>query len=237
MILEAYNNTDKPIIYRTVDANNNIIDKEVDFKTFKKVKKDFDCFFCGNHFSEGIDLKEAISDRFTDYTLVKCPSSKYVCESCSLGLSLIRYSYIIDSKIKIIRQKDFADMIFKQNEIPFIACITRTFKKHLFYKAIVNYDLNNFYINLENETILCNKQVLKTDLSFISCLQSLGVNKKSIENGFINNDVIGLLGYKIYEYLENALNRRDFQIALYTAQNKNIEKEKAICLLKAICQI
>ncbi|PCG20839.1 hypothetical protein [Brachyspira sp. G79] len=237
MILNAYNNTEKPIIYKTVDSDNNVIDKKLDFKILKKIIKDFDCFFCGQHFNEGIELKEAISDRFTDYTLVKCPSSNYICESCSLGLSLIRYNYIIDSKIKLIRQKDFADMILKQNETPFIACISTSFKKHLFYKTIINYDLNNFYIQLENETILCNRKQLINDLGFISLLQSLNVSKKNIENGIINNDVVYLLGDSVYNYLEKALKRRDFQIALYTAQNKNIEKEKAICLLKAICKI
>lgn len=237
MILEAYNNTEKPIIYRTVDGDNNIIDKEVEFKKYKKRIAKFNCFFCGGYFDEGIELKEAISDRFTDYNIVKCANSNYICESCSLGLSLIRYSYIIDSKIKLIRQKDFADMILKQNEVPFIACISTSFKKHLFYKTIINYDLDNFYIQLENETILCNRQQLKNDLDFISLLQSLNVSKKNIETGIINNDVVCLLGYDVYSYLETALQRRSFQIALYISQKKELEKEDAICQLKAICKI
>ncbi len=238
MILEAYNNTAKPISYATVDANGNDIIKEVEFKTFKKTIKKFDCFFCGKSFNEGIEIKEAISDRFTDYAFVSAPDSQYCCEGCSLGLSLIRFSYIIDSKIRLIRQKKFGEALLKQKEKPFLVCISTSFKKHLFYKATVNYDLNNFYVNLENETILCNKEILKNDIDYISSLLNLGASLKSIYNSYIQNDIVNACGIKIYDYLEEALNRRNFQVALYLAQrNEEIKKEEAIECLKTICKI
>lgn len=238
MILEAYNNTIKPISYATVDANGNDIIKEIEFKTYKKIIKKFDCFFCGNHFDEGIFIKDAISDRFTDYSFVKSPNSQYCCEGCALGLNLIRFSYIIDSKIRLIRQKKFAEALLNQNEVPFFACISTSFKKHLFYKAHINYDLFNFYVNLENETILCNKAILKNDINYISNLLNLGCSLKSLYNCYIQSDVISAVGVKIYDYLAEALNRRDFQVALYLAQrDEKIKKEEAIECLKTICKI
>lgn len=238
MILEAYNNTSKPILYKTVDADNNEIVKEVEFKTFKKIIKKYDCFFCGKHYDEGISIKDAISDRFTEYNLVRKADSQYCCEGCSLALSLIRFNYIIDSKIRLIRQKQFAEELLNQKEVPFFACISTSFKKHLFYKAIINYDLYNFYVNLENETILCNKDILKNDLNYISNLLALGCSIKSLSNCYISSDIVNTLSTKIYDYLQDAINRRSFQVALYLAQRKeNIEKEEAIECLKKICKI
>lgn len=238
MILEAYNNTSKPIFYATVDANGNDIVKEVEFKTFKKIIKKFDCFFCGKHFDEGIFIKDAISDRFTDFAFVSSANSQYCCEGCSLALSLIRYNYIIDSKIKLIRQKKYAEAILNQDETPFLACISTSFKKHLFYKATINYETENFFINLENETILCNKNILKNDLDYISNLLALGCSIKSLQNCYISTEILKIFSDKIYNYLKEAINRRSFQIALYLAQrNENIEKEEAIECLKTICKI
>lgn len=240
MILEAYNNTAKPIIYRTVDSDNNDIEKEIEFKTFPSEKKDFECFFCGHNFkeTEAVNIKDAISDRFTEYNLVACPDSQYCCVGCSLGLSLIRFSYIIDSKIRLIRQKKYAKAILKQTQTPFIACISTSFKKHLFYKATVNYETEKIYINLENETILCDKKILKNDLDYISNLLNLGQSIKSLYHSYIKSEIVNMLGVKIYDYLQEALNRRSFQVALYLAQrDEKIKKEEAIECLKAICKI
>lgn len=47
-----------------------------------------------------------------------------------------------------------------------------------------------------------------------------------------------MLGVRIYDYLQEALNRRSFQVALYLAQrDEKINKEEAIECLKAICKI
>ena len=237
MILKAYNNTPKPIIYNTVDGDGVNIQKEVVFNTYKKQIRKFNCFFCGNSFDECIAVKDVISAKFTDYSFTANPSSDYCCEGCALASNLIKFNYIIDSKIKLIRYKNYADELLKQKEVPFIACISTSFKKHLFYKAKINYDIDSFYVQLENETILCNKQILTNDLSYISNLMILKQSAKSLSMSHINNNIVNIFGIRIYDYLEEALRRRSFQIALYLAQKKEITEEEAICSLKVLCGI
>lgn len=115
------------------------------------------CKMCGLHTDTGHKAKAYIKDaRFTNFDLLKNVESDIICADCAACLSedKIRRSCFIadDEKIVFLKKNELEEYLFDMSKIkiPFVFCVTQSFKKHLSYKATVNYDTKKFVITHEN---------------------------------------------------------------------------------------
>jgi len=120
------------------------------------------CALCGEEIDEGFKISEAVSENFTDYVYFRVLDSDYVCKYCYNSLKepkFRRYSFVMNkSEVIYLKRNEIADYLFdKSLNPPFIFCITESMKKHMVFKAMVNYDETLFFIQKEDYTILFDR--------------------------------------------------------------------------------
>lgn len=219
---------EKTIPYKTRDSNGNDIIKQVKIKQFTSHDVSFVCPCCHKPSNTGVKLKDVASSKFTDWAYV----GEYICESCTDLFSLYFYSYIVeDGKISIINVREIRDNILRQHKTPFKFIITKTGKKHLFYRCPENLSDESFAIQLENETIYTNHRRMQYLFDFVENLMSLGQSKQQMELGNINYDILSAdYGERVFKTLREELSKsREIQIPLFCGQKRDISKEDAIC--------
>lgn len=128
------------------------------------------CAFTGQPIKQGIRKKDAISNVFTDHAYLKYPSDyisidaylciKEVIETEKGANALRNYSFFVseDGLELLPRDKILTRMLmnrtdkrkqFGDNSFPFVFCVTQGGKKHLTYKATVNYNNERYIITTD----------------------------------------------------------------------------------------
>lgn len=222
------------LLYNTRDGKGNDIVKPVELKEAALEPYDGTCGLCGKAITQGARIKNLVSANFTDWPYV---SGDYVCESCIKLLSLYFYSYIVSGEdILLFNVREMAEEIQKPQKPPFKIIISKSQKKHLFYKAAWNDNPEKFTVNLEEEQISTSLDEQRTLFAFVSALITLGESKQNLSSGSISLGLYAKTGYnlgrKIYEYLTSKLCRRDIQIPLFIAQKMERTDEECITILK-----
>lgn len=219
------------IPYRTRDGDGNNIVKEVAIKQFEQHEVDFDCPVCKKHAAFGVRVKDIVSSNFTDWAYV----GEYVCPSCADLFSLYFYSYTVDPcGIHLHNVRELRDVLTTPQLPPFLAVITTSQKKHLFYKAVWNYTSDRFAVNLETETIYTSPARMRQLFDFIEGLQTLGCTKDALKRGEISFPVLGKVGFDKIQLLQRELeSSREIQIPLYCGQKREITEDEAICCINS----
>jgi CRISPR type IV-associated protein Csf1 len=164
------------------------------------------CYYCGNSCSDLYTTKEYVKKTFTNQNIVKSPSSKYICESCTIVFSdtldelfingelnhnkkLRNYSWVFNSDFKMAYSKKH---ISKLREIilnlpdsltpPFVICLTDSGQKHLIFRSKVNWTKDEYFVTLEEENILVNPKELKKYID--TCIPLIAVSGKTFVADF-----------------------------------------------------
>lgn len=148
---------------------------------------------CGISTETGLDRKKFIKPaRFTNYDLLKEPTSQVICENCGACMKeakLRRSSFVASSEgILYIQKNDIENIIFNLDDYvkgEFVVCITRSFKKHNSFRATVNIDTKRFYIREEDDEYIFDVKKLKNIYEIINQLY-LYYNKDEIQTGNYN---------------------------------------------------
>jgi len=139
------------------------------------------CFYCGNECNQNNSIKEFVKKTFTNYDLVKGPSSKFVCEECvwafgskskiAMNDGEIRsgsprnYSWLITEKNKIAytkkHVKELRSLLFSPPKTKFKLILSDSGQKHLIFRMDWANSQDNFYIQFEEEKVLINIEKLK----------------------------------------------------------------------------
>lgn len=222
------------IQYNTRDGKGNDIIKDVEIKEFPIVNADFTCKICGQHAERGVQTKKIVSANFTDWTYV----GDHVCPECAKLFSLYFYSYEVSPKgIELFNAREASDKILGPHMPPFRLIITKSRKKHLFYKSAVNYDAEAFAVNLEEETIQTTRQRMQELFDFVECLITIGQSKMQMADGELSIQTIGKVGFAPLKKLKYELDRsREIQIPLFCGQSRNINEEEAIRCITTLTQ-
>lgn len=219
------------IPYHTRDGDGNDIVKEVVIKQFPQREMDFDCPICKRRAAAAVRTKDIVSGNFTDWAYV----GEYVCPSCANLFSLYFYSYVVDpSGIYLYNIRQLREQLTTPQRPPFLFVITKSQKKHLFYRASWNYGGERFAVNLETETIYTTPGRMRALFDFVECLQTLGCSKEALGRGEIPFEVLKKTGFSTICRLQRELEiSREIQIPLYCGQKRDITEEDAICYINS----
>ena len=222
----------KALRYETRDANGNDIVKDVVVKEFASVAAEFKCPVCGKDCHEGARTADIISGSFTDYAFI----GDYVCSDCADLFSLYFYNYVKDADgIRLLNIRSIRDEITREQKPPFMFVITTSQKKHLFYRAKMNYTATPFAVQLETETIYTTTERMRLLFDFVESLLTLGQSKKMLASGQIQYDIMQKVGVNALRFLKREIETsREIQIPIYCGQKREITNEEAICCINSI---
>ena len=222
----------KTLRYETRDANGNDIVKDVVVKEFSSVAAEFKCPVCGKYCHEGARTADIISGSFTDYAFI----GDYVCGDCADLFSLYFYNYVKDvDGIRLLNIRSIRDEITREQKPPFMFVITTSQKKHLFYRAKMNYAATPFAVQLETETIYTTTERMRLLFDFVESLLALGQSKKMLASGQIQYDIMQKVGVNALRFLKREIETsREIQIPIYCGQKREITNEEAICCINSI---
>lgn len=222
----------KTLRYETRDANGNDIVKDVVVKEFASVAAEFKCPVCGKYCHEGVRTADIISGSFTDYAFI----GDYVCSDCADLFSLYFYNYVKDADgIRLLNIRSIRDEITREQKPPFMFVITTSQKKHLFYRAKMNYTATPFAVQLETETIYTTTERMRLLFDFVESLLTLGQSKKMLASGQIQYDIMQKVGVNALRFLKREIETsREIQIPIYCGQKREITNEEAICCINSI---
>lgn len=220
--------------YFTRDGNGNDFTKIVKIKEFPIAEKEFDCPVCRKHYRYGSPLKKCVSSSFTDWAYFE--DNNMICTECSKLFTLYPYSYIWDPDgIRLLNVRQLKAELIKQQKPPFMFVITKSQKKHLFYKSQINYDNGKYAVNLEEETITTDCRRMEELFAFVESLMALGQGKAQMLKGEIKFDVYKKVGAKALSKLKSELRTsREIQIPLYCGQKPDMTEEESLCNLNSI---
>ena len=222
------------LLYRTRDGDGKDIVKEIELKEFPVVEKDFVCPICHKHQTRGSEMKKIVSSNFTDWEYF---DGDTVCADCSKLFSLYFYSYSVENgNIKVFNVRGIRENLLRAHEAPFKFIITKSKKKHLFYRAYENLSDETFAIQLENETIFTSRERMIMLFDFVECLMTLGQSKTQMAEGNLCYDILSHeWGFKAFDFLQNELVKsREIQIPLFCGQKREISEEDALCTITSI---
>ena len=215
--------------YETRDGKGMEIIKEIPIKEFPIIEREFVCPTCQKESQKGCLTKKIVSSHFTDHAFI----GDMVCERCARLFSIYPYSYIeCDDGIRLLNVRQLKDELCRKQKTPFRFCISTSQKRHLFYRAKINYDSKTFAVNLEMETIYTTVDRMKYLFAFVENLMVLGAGKKAMQDGEIPFAVLAKTGLLPQETLLRELKTsREIQIPLFCGQKLDIKEEDAICNL------
>lgn len=245
IIYNAWKNTEKPIIYETVDAKGNIKQKEVNFADPENnesydPKYEGHCNICDERTIGGIPIKKMFSSSYMDWSIHKCHESTHICKNCAFcvgmnpvgRVALFRYPLVADKTLHLCNRKQFRDYLLNRPEPPFVMILPTTQKKHLFAKSKVSYSKENFYCNVEEITIPVNKSITDVIMT-IEALRGIGIKKSDIESGKLPCGILKIAtvseSEKILEMIEKVKSNEMFMLAIEVAQK--MSEEEARCYL------
>lgn len=222
------------LLYRTRDGNGNDIVKEIKIKEFPIIKKEFKCPICHKDHIQGNEMKKIVSSNFTDWGYI---DGDMICTECSRLFSLYFYSYSVENgEIHIFNVREIKENLLRAHKTPFKFIITKSCKKHLFYRAFENLSDDAFAIQLETESIFTDRERMIMLFDFVECLMTLGQSKMQMSEGNLNYDILSQKwGFKAFDFLQSELSKsREIQIPLFCGQKRDISEEDATCTITSI---
>lgn len=222
--------------YNTRDGKGNNILKIIQIKEFPVRMNDFTCRICGKSQKSGCRTKDVVSGKFTDYANV----GDWICEECSHLFSLYFYSYIVeDGEIQVFNVREARDVILRKHKPPFKLIVTKSGKKHLFYRCPENLSDEMFAVQLENETIFTTHERQTELFDFVECMMTIGASKTTLAEGSIPYQILRLgFGPHAAEYLRREIQTsREIQLPLFLGQKREITEEEAKCCITSILQM
>jgi CRISPR type IV-associated protein Csf1 len=193
------------------------------------------CAFCGIELTEGIKLKDSVSDVFTNFDCLIDINASHVCIACHVCLKeakLRRYNFIATPEsIKYFKRDELELLLFNPPEPPFVMAVTINSKKHMSFKARVNYSSKLYYIQKEDEQILFSPEKYKGIFAVMKRLYNFH-SKIAIETRNYQQNLIRKQGLKEFveceSYITGYRGSQQFNLLLYAMNmsDENMAKMK-----------
>lgn len=199
----------------------------------------------------GHRLKDVITSSFTDGNLAKAPTSQTICYSCAglmkketweqachkhghspyfpvkdgkkPCLSSWMFSSHVFSKDGWVRpeRSEIAEILLNPPSPPFVITLAEVGKKHVIFKAQASHSQDNYFVNIDEQTIQVNKAKFATLLELVeSAYQHF--SKDSILTGNYNQHAVLQAGLKVW---------RDYEEQLKQYRKDDVDLLKLACFV------
>lgn len=200
----------------------------------------------GDTENQGWRLKDVVTSAFTDGSLAKSPTSGTICYSCTAlmkkeawelacekhghspyfpvkdgkkpCLSNWMFSSHVFSKDGWLRpeRSEIADVLLNPPKPPFVITLAEVGKKHVIFKSQVSHSIDDYFVNIDEQTIQVNRQIF-TNLLDIVERAYVHFSKDSILTGEYNQKAIMQAGLGVWREFES-------QLKVYRSKNKDLLK-------------
>lgn len=250
IIYDAWNNTEKPIVYETVDAKGNSKTKEIDFAVPKE-NKDYDaeydglCNLCGQPTHGGVPIKSVFSSSYMDWAIHKSPESTHICDACMFcvgmnpngRVALFRYPVVAEKTLHLCNKKQFRNYLLNPPEPPFVMILPTSQKKHLFAKSKISHSREHYFCNLEEITVSVDDGI-KNILETIEALRGIGFRSTDIASARVPGNIMRIMNVtdaeRMIGIMQDIRKNEMFNLALEAAQKMNEEEARCYLGLKPI---
>jgi CRISPR type IV-associated protein Csf1 len=198
------------------------------------------CAVCGKKITEGIPIKNVVSNTFTDWNMLADMSAQYACKACSWCIKepkLRRSQFIATEKeLYFFKRDDIEKWLFYPPNPPFVFFVTANYKKHGSFRARINDSQNLFYIQFEDRQILFSPnryrelfQTMKKMYKYFNKLHEIGegnynykhVMDYGIDKWRVDEIFLGQYrGSQVFNLLLYALNKPEVEIEKETQEDK-----------------
>jgi len=213
----------------------NLISKHLDKNNLKlKVYQvDSICAFTGVKIVEGVLMKDLIKKTFTDQEMIRF-NSDYASIDIALlieevikggkGFNSIRnYSFYADeTKLELLKRENILELLLNISNKPFQIGITFSNKKHIAYKAPINFSTENYQIITDLGIVNFEKQKSLQIINIAQKWYTVLPDKKEIEalptyftkeqiKGLSNPNHKQIKAYGLQKYFEESLELDKFR--------------------------
>lgn len=143
-------------------------------------KVDSICCFTGKKISEGVKIKDLVSDVFTDWEYVKY-NSEFASIEAALCIadvikgnnekrnnSLRNYSYFAtENELIFLSRQDILELLLNIPQTPFLIAVSYNNKKHTSYKTILNTSKDNYVITTDLYNVVFDRTHINKFLPII----------------------------------------------------------------------
>lgn len=217
-----------------------LISRHLDFSKLDNVEDvDTICLFTGQKITKGIHRKHVIKSTFTDLEFLKFDSDYVSLDVASTmtnilpgktrPVSLRNYSFLaIEKELKLLKNSELLPFLVAPPEPPFFFCISFNNKKHLAFKAKLNFSRENFLITTDIGDCLIEKSKVEEILPVIQKWYTVISEKADTkaEPTYFTKDEI-LKGSKNYKRIESYPGN-------YFQEDQFIQKYRGTMLLKIL---
>lgn len=220
--------------------------EENEHANITEIAENESCILCGKNITEGIGRKKIIGSNFNQRDELR--AGKYICVPCAnimkgdLATQLRRSSFLVEEgRIFYFKIQQASRIVFQPHVVPFVLCITTSYKKHNAFRAVINYSDDDFIVRWEDRLINFNRQEATELHKIITKLYYGGFTKVEIRLGAFPSHRVNKFGIfrfeGLYEKIKDYFNTDliDFLTVIanstaraeYTKIMKRKEKENA----------
>lgn len=207
---------------------------------------------------QGWRVKDVISSAFTDGNLAKEPTSSTICYSCTAlmkkeawELACEKHGYspyfpVKDDKKPCVANWMFSSHVFSKDgwvrpersaiagfllnppKPPFVITLADVGKKHVIFKAQVSHSVDDFFVNIDEQTIKVNRQTFSNLLELVEGAYC-HFSKDSILTGDYNQHAVMTAGLKVWRGFEDKLrvfretDKDLLKLACFVARKREVE--------------
>lgn len=200
--------------------------------------EDTKCYLCGGDTGGmGRPVAKAILPTFTDRDKARQPQSKSVCPGCTFCLTqreMRNYSMVVTTG-KVIHpdRPTLRQLLLEPPEPPFVFCVATSGQLHLHFKSAINYDCDNYVVQMEQVKVTVRREIFADMLTNIEILYST-FSKEEITTGRYNQKRIKNFGLEKFQELESCIagyrGQRLFDVAVFVAQKPPEKEEEQPCI-------
>lgn len=199
------------------------------------------CAFCGNEIQEGVKLENTVSDAFTNYEVLTDRTATHVCAACNACVrepKLRRMNFIAigdsdesDAHIIYFKRDEIERYMFQPLPTPFIFAVTESYKKHMSFRARVNYSNKLYYVQKEDTQILFSPNKYKGIFEAM-CRLYRNFSKTAIGSGDYQQNFIKKYGLREFmqdeAIIKNERGSMQFELLLFAMNmsDENLKKMK-----------
>lgn len=199
------------------------------------------CAFSGQKITQGILFKDIIGERFTDLEIFKYKSDYLSIDFALLTQPVIKgdkqlnslrnYSFFAsDNHFKLLQRNEILDLILNIPQSPFHLAVTYSYKKHISYKAPLNYNNKNFIVATDTGIVEINHNKLKEILPICEKWYTIAKNTTQEPTFFTKDEILGL-------QVPNSQKIQDYGIEKYFKEYEILSKYHKTQFLKFIVHI